>query len=148
MGNFKFGMLSEQRLSTVHPALREIARRALELSEIDFGVSCGWRSKADQEKAFKGGFSKVRFPNSAHNPSPACAIDIIPYPFVGWNDKRLVPQLVEISEAFFKASKELGVDIRWGGDFNRDGNKTTSDGWDKMHYELHPWRDWRDGKRK
>ncbi len=27
---------------------------------------------------------------------------------------------------------------RWGGDFNKDGNKTTSDGWDGNHFEMVP----------
>jgi hypothetical protein len=32
--------------------------------------------------------------------------------------------------------------FRWGGDFNMDGDKTTSDAWDAGHVEIHPWRDW------
>ena len=30
----------------------------------------------------------------------------------------------------------LHVDNRWGGDFRRDGDRTTDDGWDGNHYEM------------
>ena len=37
--NFKFGKTSEEKLSTVNSQLASVARKALELSPIDFGIT-------------------------------------------------------------------------------------------------------------
>jgi len=145
---YKFGKRSLDNLATVHPELVRLMTRALELSETDFTVICGYRGKADQEDAFNRKTTKVHYPNSAHNQTGAdgkprsCAVDVIPYPFTGWDDPAMLTAWKQINEAVSKASAELSIPYRWGGDFNRDGNKTTRDGWDKPHYELHPWREW------
>lgn len=148
MGRFVFGDRSLNNLSQTHPKMQELARKALEVSEQDFTIICGYRSKAEQEDCFARGTTKVHYPNSAHNQTDSagkprsCAIDVMPYPFTNWNDPAMLDGWRKINEAFVKASKETGIPFRWGGDFNRDGNKTTSDSWDKPHYELHPWREW------
>lgn len=71
---------------------------------------------------------------------PACAIDVIPYPFTNWEDPKMIDGWVNIAVAMNDAATSLGIKIRWGGDFNRDGDKTKTDAWDKPHFELHPWR--------
>lgn len=139
-----FGKRSVLALNDVHPRLRLIAERALELCETDFSVLEGHRGEQEQNKAYRLGNTKVKFPNSAHNQMPALAIDCIPYPFKGWNDRE---GFQAISLAMHQAAREFDTEIRWGGDFNRDGNKTTSDAWDLPHYELHPWRSWRGHRR-
>lgn len=144
---FVFGSRSKANLAQCHPALVQVATRALELSTQDFTVICGYRGKEDQEAAYRAGNTKVRYPNSAHNQTKngkprSCAIDVIPYPFTDWNDPKMIEGWKRIYAAFEQASRELAIPIRWGGDFNRDGDKTTSDAWDKPHFELHPWREW------
>lgn len=145
---YRFGDRSETCLATVHPELVRLARRALALSTQDFTIICGYRNKIDQDAAVKAGNSKVSYPNSAHNQTDAagkprsCAIDVIPAPFTNWNDPAMLAGWKAIADAMFAASKELNIPIRWGGDFNRDGDKTKSDAWDKPHFELHPWREW------
>lgn len=143
-----FGERSKGNLKGVHPLLVQIATKALQDGAQDFTVICGPRSKADQEKAFDSGNTKVHYPNSAHNATHpktgeprSCAIDVIPYPFTNWEDPKMLTGWKSIADAMMAAAAALGVKIRWGGDFNRDGNKTTSDAWDKPHFELHPWRD-------
>lgn len=123
----------------VHPVLLAVAMLAMK--ERDFTVICGRRNEEAQTQAFEQGRTKVQYPNSAHNQYPACAIDVIPYPFNGWDD---VEAFREVAVAFDNAAKVMGVQIRWGGDFARDGysGPTDKDGWDKPHFELHPWREW------
>lgn len=140
-----FGARSEGNLKNVHPLLVKITRRALQISESDFTVICGHRDRAGQEQAQRDKTTKVAFPNSAHNQLPSCAIDVIPYPFTNWEDKAMFRKWKQIADAMMAAAKELGLDLRWGGDFNRDGNKTTSDSWDSPHFELHPWRSYAKG---
>lgn len=135
-----FGDRSKSNLKNVHPLLVKVATRALQISTTDFTVICGYRDKAGQDAALKAKTTKVAFPNSDHNQLPACAIDVLPFPFSDWNDPKMLSGWKAISVAMFEAAEELGVAIRWGGDFNRDGNKTTNDAWDKPHFELHPWR--------
>ena len=138
--NRVFGDRSKACLVFVHPKLRALAELALQIGPQDFTVIEGFRGQAEQDAAFKRGASKVKFPGSAHNQTPALAIDVIPYPFTGWNDEKAFR---EIYKQFSKAAEKLDVKIRWGGDFNRDGDKTRKDAWDKPHFELHPWRDWK-----
>ena len=142
-----FGERSQRNLAGVYPLLVEIATDALQISKSDFTVICGYRDKAGQDAALRAGTTKVSFPNSAHNQSDpttkqprSCAIDVIPYPFTGWDDPAMRVAWKQIADAMFAAAKKRGVELRWGGDFNRDGDKTTKDSWDSPHFELHPWR--------
>lgn len=135
-----FGARSQGNLKNVHPLLVQVASTALQLSKTDFTVICGYRDKAGQDAAQRAGTTKVAFPNSAHNQSPSCAIDVIPYPFTNWEDPKMLQGWKDIADAMFAAAQANGVQIRWGGDFNRDGDKTKNDAWDKPHFELHPWR--------
>lgn len=142
-----FGDRSKGNLAGVHPLLVEIVTDALQISESDFTVICGYRDKAGQDAALKARTTKVAFPNSAHNQSHpvtkaprSCAVDVIPYPFTKWEDPAMRIKWRQIADAIFAAAKKRGIEIRWGGDFNRDGDKTTKDSWDSPHFELHPWR--------
>jgi peptidoglycan L-alanyl-D-glutamate endopeptidase CwlK len=138
--SFIFGAKSRAMLSQVHPKLKELAEVALATGIQDFSIICGHRGYAAQEAAYKAGNTKVHFPNSAHNQVPSCAIDVLPYPFTNWNDPAMLEGWKQINDAFMIASQKTGTPYRWGGDFNRDGDRTKSDSWDKPHFELHPWR--------
>lgn len=135
MKHHVFGKKSEAILTQVHPKLFAVTKRALELSEVDFSLTCGYRGKAEQDDAFKRKASKVRFPNSAHNQMPSCAVDTLPYPFTNWEDPAMIAAWKKIGAAFIAASKELEIPIRWGG-----GIPDKSFNWDLPHFELHPWR--------
>lgn len=131
-----FGAASKAALAKCHPHLQAIANEAIK--EIDFKVLDSTRGRADQERAFAGGKSKARFGQSAHNYVPAIAFDLFPAPY-DWNNRQ---SFTDLSEVIMKIAKEKGIPLRWGGDWNMDGDKTKSDAWDMPHYELHPWRDW------
>jgi len=136
----KFGERSLKNLEEAHPLLQKVARRAIEITEQDFTIIEAYRGKVEQNNAYAKGNTKVRFPNSAHNQKPACAIDVIPYPFKGWNDDNIHKELAKVNEAFQKASKELNIPIRWGADWDRDGSSKDERFIDSPHFELHPWR--------
>lgn len=59
-------------------------------------------------------------------------MDLVPYP-VDWDD---VGRFKAMAGVVFNAAEKLGVELRWGGDFHRDGDKTTNDAWDLPHFEL------------
>jgi peptidoglycan L-alanyl-D-glutamate endopeptidase CwlK len=138
-----FSAKSLSNLKDIHPLLLEIATAALQSSPQDFSVICGNRSRADQEKAFAEGHSKVHYGDSAHTAqSPdgkprACGIDVLPYPFTNYDDPTMRPEWKAIFLAFQAEAEKRGVKLRWGG-----GIPDKSFAWDLPHIELHPWRDY------
>lgn len=136
-----FGAKSKANLAKCHPALQKVLKEAIKLT--DFSINETTRNKADQEAAYKAGNTKVHFPNSAHNQTPSVAADLLPYPFKGWGDTQ---GFLRVMNAMLRASQQLGIPIRWGGDWDRDGKSTDETFRDLPHYELHPWRDWAKGK--
>ncbi|KRA63139.1 MULTISPECIES: M15 family metallopeptidase [Rhizobium/Agrobacterium group] len=131
-----FGAASMKNLEKCHASLKLIATEAIK--EIDFRVLDSTRGRDAQNRAFQTGKSKAKFGQSAHNYVPAIAFDLFPFPY-DWNDRKAFTKLATI---IMRIAKEKGIPLRWGGDWNMDGDKTTSDAWDMPHFELHPWRDW------
>lgn len=93
---FKFGKRSLDNLATCHPVLQTLAKKALEKNLLDFTVICGHRDKASQDAAFKAGTSGLRWPKSYHNRTPSLAMDLIPFPFISWNDTSSFAAIVEL----------------------------------------------------
>ncbi|KHK00777.1 cell wall hydrolase [Desulfovibrio sp. TomC] len=110
---FHFGSRSLKALATCHPALQAVAHKAIAVTPVDFIVTEGFRGREAQEEAYANGFSKARWGKSPHNHEPSLALDVVPYP-VDWDD---VAKFKAIAAAFKQAAGELGVVLRWGGDF-------------------------------
>jgi peptidoglycan L-alanyl-D-glutamate endopeptidase CwlK len=133
----KFSKKSQERLETANHLLQLICNLAIK--ETDFVVICGHRTKEEQDAAYKAGNSKLKFPKSKHNSLPSRAVDLAPCKIVNgktiidWNDRQ---RFIDLSKIILRIAKEKNIPIRWGGDFNMDGNKTTNDAWDLPHYEL------------
>lgn len=143
--NAKFDPESAARVAKVHPKHREFLNAARD--KIAFYVSDSTRGRKAQEDAFRRGASKVHFGNSAHNYSPAIAVDVWPKKNVDWGDIAAFKALQKVFGWYNPATgkgaglaKSMKIPMRWGGDWNMDGSD--KDGWDLPHYELHPWRDW------
>ncbi len=130
----KFDAGSARRLARAHPKIQEVMNEARK--QIESRVLDSQRGRAAQEKAFKEGHSKAHFGQSAHNWDPAIAVDLFPAPY-DWKDAKSFDRLAGV---VMSIALEKDIPLRWGGDWNMDGNP--KDGWDKPHYELHPWREW------
>jgi peptidoglycan LD-endopeptidase CwlK len=122
-----FSDRSEKNLIGVHPDLIRIARRALELSPIDFGISEGLRSLARQKQLVDAGASKTL--RSRH--LTGHAIDVVAY--VGGKTRWDWPLYTQISKAFKQAATDTKLHVEWGGDW-----ATFKDG---PHYQL-AWREY------
>jgi peptidoglycan L-alanyl-D-glutamate endopeptidase CwlK len=118
----EFGKRSRKELATAHPDLQRLFNEVIK--QFDCSVICGHRGKADQEKAFLDGFSKVRWPKSKHNKTPSMAVDVVPYP-IDWNDEKRFYALADVVK---EEAKRLKVKAKWGGDW-----KTFKD---LPHWEL------------
>ena len=119
---FRFSSRSLRNLEGVHPDLVAVAHRALQLTEIDFLVTEGLRTREKQIELVKAGASRTT--RSRH--LTGHAIDIAAWVAGGvrWD----WPLYEELSRAFKQAAFELKIPIVWGGDW-----KSFRDG---PHYEL------------
>jgi len=105
---YQLGLRSKQRLSGVHPDLVAVVKRAIEISEQDFGVTEGIRNIDRQRQLVATGKSTTM--NSRH--LTGHAVDLVPYP-VSWDWEHFYP----IADAMKQAAEELNVAIEWGGDW-------------------------------
>lgn len=127
MNKFKFSQRSENNLKGVNADLVKLARRALKLSAIDFGITEGVRPLARQRKLVAEGKSQTM--NSRHLSGHAIDVFAYPTPAGSWEWK----YYELIAEAFRQASRELRIPVEWGGDW-----KTLKDG---PHFQL-PYADY------
>jgi peptidoglycan L-alanyl-D-glutamate endopeptidase CwlK len=134
-----FGTQSLANRAKLHPLLQKLVDEMIK--EIDFKVLDATRGRAAQTKAFLQGNSKAKFGQSAHNYSPAIAVDLFPAPYK-WEGKEAEAAFLRLGAVGLRCAAKLGIPVRWGGDWNMDGSKTTSDAWDKPHFELNPWREY------
>jgi len=130
-----------ERLKRLHPELQRLFKEAIK--QTAFTIRDTNRGRADQEKAFKGGFSKVHYPDSAHNWQPSLAADIYPAPVdladTAANRERFRRLQIDVLKPL---AKKLGIPIRQGIDFNMNSDLTDDKFKDLPHIELHVWREW------
>jgi peptidoglycan L-alanyl-D-glutamate endopeptidase CwlK len=149
MKTFEYGSGSQSKLDTCHPVLQEIAKEALHLSPYDITIVHGWRDMETQNALEEDGKSTKRFPDSRHNKTDAPnvidphhmsdALDFAPYVkgTIYWDDIMI---FAVVAGCFFAAAKSLGYTIRWGGDWDSDGQTTDQTLLDWGHLEI-TWSD-------
>lgn len=125
-----FGRASKKRLDTCHPDLQKVFNEVIKL--VDCSVLCGHRNKEDQNEAVRQGHSKVSWPRGKHNTDPSEAVDVAPYP-IDWQDRE---RFYFFAGVVLAVSKQLGVNIRWGGDWNSNNNFKDQTFFDLPHFEL------------
>ena len=140
MSAFVFGAASTKHLSSCHADLQAVAHRALAYGVLDFSVIEGHRAVAEQQKAWREGRSQIDGVSrkGKHNQLPSLAMDLLPYPHRVngvdvWQDKERFARVAGLVQA---AAAELGVAIRWGGDWDGDGNNADGNLHDMPHFEL------------
>jgi len=85
---------------------------------------------------FDNGVSTLRWPDSKHNRKPSRAVDLQPYPYPDY-DPKLWGALGYIAGRAFALAQQEGIRIRWGGDWDGDGDLTDQNFDDLFHIELH-----------
>lgn len=126
----RFSRRSIDALRTCHPDLQRVMHEAIK--HIDIIILEGHRGREAQDKAYAEGFSKVRYPHGAHNSLPSRAVDIAPYP-IAWND---VERFVYFAGFILGVASQLGVKLRWGGDWDGDTQVRDEKFRDYGHLEL------------
>jgi peptidoglycan L-alanyl-D-glutamate endopeptidase CwlK len=138
--SFTFGKTSIGRLRGVHPAMVAVVLLALRKSPQDFSVLEGVRTEQRQRLLYAQGRTTpgdvVTWTlNSPHIPKDdgyGHAVDLTPYP-LDWKDTAAFDR---VAQAMFAAAEELGVKIRWGADWDSDGNPRERGESDSPHFEL------------
>lgn len=106
---YKLSRRSLERMQRVHPDLVKVVMLAIELTEVDFGVTEGVRTIERQRELFAKGASKTM--NSRH--LTGHAVDLVAY--VGSEVRWDWGLYLKIADAMKKASEQLKIPIRWGG---------------------------------
>lgn len=105
---FKFSPRSESNLVGVHVDLVSLARRALQVTRIDFVVTEGLRTQEKQAQMYLDGKSKTL--RSRHLTGHAIDISALPSPEGSW---RMADYQI-IADVFKQSSAELGIPVEWG----------------------------------
>lgn len=149
---FNLGKSSLLNLETTHPYIQLIVKRAITITQSDFGIlsTGGFRTAEMQNEIFKKGNSKCDgyIKKSYHQTGKA--VDLVPYVDgkYTWNNKKA---FIDVYTAWEEAESQLkkdgvipgnvyfhhGIYWRWK-DLNQDGKLDISDklGWDAAHHSM------------
>jgi peptidoglycan L-alanyl-D-glutamate endopeptidase CwlK len=147
--SYVLGTKSQSKLNTCHPVLQEIVRSAIMVTPMDFTVLFGYRGEDLQNDLYDEGRSKLRYPQSKHNRTDAdgepqsWAVDLAPWfassPHVRWGRpdefRWLAGFIMGLGD---RIARREGFTLRWGGDWDRDGDQGKDDNpfMDLPHIEL------------
>lgn len=96
----------------------------------DCTVLQGKRSIEEQRRNVAAKVSKTI--DSRHLDDPARAVDVAPYP-VDWND---LDRFRAFGGFVLGVASQMGIDIRWGGDWDSDRQLSDQTFHDLPHFEL------------
>jgi peptidoglycan L-alanyl-D-glutamate endopeptidase CwlK len=110
---FSLSARSRGKLEGVSPDLVAVVHRAIELTKVDFGVTYGVRTYAEQEELYRTGRSQTM--NSKHliqDDGYSHAVDLVAY--FGSNVSWELNVYDDICDAMAEAAREVGCPLKWG----------------------------------
>ena len=123
---YKFGKRSRERLKGVDSRLVNVLNELIKI--MDVTIIEGLRSKERQEQLLAQGKTKTKY--SKHIEGKA--VDLAPYP-IDWEDREMFHYMGGMLRGLGKA---MGVNIRWGGDWDSDGDINDNKFDDLVHVEI------------
>ena len=127
---YKFGSRSRKQMENIHPDLKKVLNEVIKY--VDCSVLEGHRSAERQDKLFEEGRTKVKYPNGRHNANPSRAVDVVPYP-IDWDDR----ERFHLFAGFVLGiAKSMGINLRWGGDWNQNFEVDDNQFDDFPHFEI------------
>jgi len=134
---FNLSKRSIQRLEGVNSNLIEIAKDAIKITNIDFGIPRygGIRTAEEQNQLFLDKKSKADGFNNQSFHQSGDALDF--YAYIDSNASWEHAHLAMVAAAFLQSASSLGYKIEWGGLW-RSGKKTNGIpyGWDMAHIQI------------
>lgn len=128
MPNFSDKSLA--KLATSDPRLQRVFHEVVR--NFDCTILEGHRNRERQNQMVAEGKSQVRWPDGKHNTVPSKAVDVCPYPIV-WDDRE---RQTLFAGFVLATAKAMGVNLRWGGDWDRDTEVRDNGFDDLVHFEL------------
>ena len=125
-----FGKKSKERLNTCDSNLQKVFNEVIK--HVDCSVLEGHREKDRQNKLFEEGKTKVKYPKGRHNRQPSSAVDVTPYP-VDWKDRE---RQTLFAGFVIGVASQMGINLRWGGDWDQDFQVVDNRFDDFPHFEL------------
>lgn len=126
----KFSKKSLSKLETCDKRLQDLFLRVVK--KFDCTILEGHRGKDRQNKLFNEGKSKLKYPKGKHNSLPSKAVDVAPYP-IDWNDRE---RFTYFAGYVVGIAYQMGLKIRWGGDWDMDTQVKDNNFDDLPHFEI------------
>ena len=127
-----YGTYSKKQLLTCHIDLQTVFN--VVIKTFDCSITRGHRNERNQNIAYDNGFSKLPWPQGGHNKLPSTALDAHPYP---WNYEKPDLKRIQFFAGFVQGvASQLGIPIRWGGDWDGDFDFNDQVFDDLYHHEL------------
>jgi hypothetical protein len=126
----KFGTRSRNALKSCDKRIQLVFNEVI--TTVDCSVLEGHRGQVEQDKAYKEGKSKVKYPKGRHNQLPSRAADVVPYP-IDWNDRE---RFTLFAGFVLGTAQQMGINLRWGGDWDKDWYVHDNMFDDFPHFEL------------
>ena len=121
-----FGKRSKQRLKGVDTKLVNVLNELVKI--MDVTIIEGLRSQERQDELVAKGASKTKY--SKHIQGKA--VDLAPYP-IDWEDRERFHYMGGMVRGI---GQQLNVNIRWGGDWDSDGEIKDNSFDDLVHVEI------------
>lgn len=132
---FKFSTKSEINLTLqVHPDLQRLFREVLK--HVDCSILDGMRTLDEQRRNVAAGLSQTM--NSKHLPQAdglSHAVDVAPYP-QRWDDPKWKEDQLYFGGFVLGVASQMGIKLRWGGDWTGDNDPEYNSFEDLDHFEL------------
>ena len=125
-----FGKKSRDQLATCDNRLQMVFNEVIK--SVDCSILEGHREKERQNQLFDEGKTKVLYPNGRHNDYPSNAVDVVPYP-VDWEDRE---RMTLFAGFVLGVANQMGINLRWGGDWDQDFEVQDNKFDDFPHFEL------------
>ena len=123
---YKFGKRSRERLKGVDARLVNVLNELIKI--MDVTIIEGLRSKERQEQLLAQGKTKTKY--SKHIEGKA--VDLAPYP-IDWEDMEMFHYMGGMLRGL---GQSMGIKIRWGGDWDSDGDINDNRFDDLVHVEI------------
>ena len=126
----RFGKRSRNNLTTCGKRLQDLFNEVIK--HFDCSVLVGFRDRDGQNTAYASGHSTKKWPDSKHNTKPAIAVDVAPYP-INWEDRE---RFIYFGGFVKGCAYQLGIPLRWGGDWDNDTQLSDNNFDDLVHFEI------------
>ena len=123
---YKFGKRSRERLRGVDSRLVNVLNELIKM--MDVTIIEGLRSAERQKELLAKGATKVKY--SKHMEGKA--VDLAPYP-IDWENR---DGFYYMGGMIRGISKQMGINIRFGGDWDSDGDTKDNSFDDLVHVEI------------